>query len=92
MVAPRQCQQATVKLQEKEPVETENVGSNNGERHGIPPPRAKWTVHEIHLPSGQDDENLVCQHPLIHVDHIPPPTQGDREGRQEGMLRAYKKG
>lgn len=66
------------------------MGHNNGGQHGIP--RAKWTVHEIHLLSGQDDEELACQHPLIHAGHIPPPTQGDREGRQEGKLCAHKQG
>lgn len=54
------------------------MGCNNGERHGIP--RTKWTVHKIHLLSGQDNEKLACQHPLIHADHIPPPTQGVRGG------------
>lgn len=50
-------------------------------------PRTKWTVCEIRLLSAQDDEKLACQHPLIHADHIPPPTQGDSEGRQEEKKR-----
>lgn len=52
------------------------MGCNNGKLHGSP--LTKWTVHKIHLLSGLDNEKLACQHPLIHADHIPPPTQGDR--------------
>lgn len=53
-----------------------HMGCNNGKLHGFP--LTKWTVHKIYLLSGQDNEKLACQHPLIHADHIPPPTQGDR--------------
>lgn len=56
------------------------MGCNNGKLHGIP-------VCEIYLLSWRDDEKLACQHRLIHADHIPPPTQGDGEGKQEKKVQ-----